>query len=128
MLHGFYRLRGHLFDLSIHHVGRLNYSLGVMWMAVIFSLSMLSHYISLPGFPACCSTDVPGLGVTPLDVLMTVRWYVIATLLFALNFAASIANFITLQSLLRPERRLSDNEIRNIRLQEARTDVISRQK
>lgn len=113
-IYAYVRLYRLWINMSIHHVGRIYISMCFTWAAIIFSIAALSQFISLDVVPPCCTSDIAGLTAGPLDIPLFLHWQLIMALVFSLNFAASLANLVSIQSQLYPERKLSEKELREL--------------
>jgi len=109
-IYGFYRINNVWLDVSIHHAGRINSSLVVVWTTCILIVVMLSQFISSPQVPECCNELIPGLAQAPLDILLTLKWYCIVSITSILCFNAWAVNYVAITSLIYPERKMTQKE------------------
>lgn len=99
---------------SIYHFGKMNTSISVLTISVIFSLAGLSSIVSRPVVPSCCSSDVPGLTTLPLDIPLFVQWQCLMVFVNITQYLALLANLFAIANLIYPDRKLTVEELREV--------------
>ncbi len=111
-----YRLQGAWRPYASNYIGRINFSVWAQWAVIAFVISTLSTFVFRTAFPVCCTNDVPGLTVGPIDVALYTQWYGFMDFYSGLCVAGMAMCYVILAALAMPEKRISNIDLQVVQL------------